>query len=850
MVGGRPDPAQSMNMPARRLASAEFPYRLQQHQRAAIRAYEASPDPSRCRIVLPPGAGKTLIAAEIARRAGRKTLIIVPNTAAQGQWVQQWQLLGTGVVTIAEDRALTADVTVLTYAAIATFADDDPSDSDRVETDDSLAQRPRLHPDTTDFWRRLTAGPPLTLIIDEAHLLAGTPGDLLEDALAQVANQGHDLPAPIVIALSAIPGDLLAPYLQEVADRLFGPVLFTVSTPSLIRDQALAPYRDLVRFAPPTEVERNYLKRSAVGRNPVPDGARHDESLVDQVLKRSAAKADSAVSILKQEWASRGPSMRAAIITDDEAGAAMPTALSEVLSSTAGSAREALTLVVDALPETSPVLVTETTVAGSTETMNRLIDFIANGNPNLAGGLRPAPMPGSEGIVSLSGPGWRPRVWLPIVTGWFLAGGTRVLVGTRDALGEGWDGASLNVLVDLTSATQTSGTNPGGTDPSDTRTRSTGAGAAQTGNGEPSHWENNATNAFATKSSATSMTTAIQIRGRALRKDPADPRKSANIWSVVVVNDDHPLGGLDYRRFVHKLAYCQGADPAGRILAGVAHVDPECDTLTPPDPKMRTEINNRMMAAAARLEELPRLWGIGQSYADVNAPVIQVRGFGGDSLDLDVPQAALRPWAGTRGMVPAAGASVGALLPILSAAPPVQALIWASVGGVSGWGADAGSRWVARRRAKDQLSAGDTILAIGKAVAQSLGLDPHLVEVSADGDGVWLAFYSPSDNRMSRENPDQAEFVAAMEQVLSPVNSPNYLISRQLPKKGTEVWHMVPDNLGRNQHSAAVFLEAWVEFVSDADLVDTNGPEGAAVLESVRGLNPCNVWAGRRVAWR
>ena len=59
---------------AQRLGSAEFPYRLRPHQLAAVRAAQRAEDPSRCHLVLPPGSGKTLIGAELARRAGEAAL--------------------------------------------------------------------------------------------------------------------------------------------------------------------------------------------------------------------------------------------------------------------------------------------------------------------------------------------------------------------------------------------------------------------------------------------------------------------------------------------------------------------------------------------------------------------------------------------------------------------------------------------------------------------------------------------------------------------------------------------------------------------------------------------------------
>lgn len=42
-------------------------------------------------LVVPPGGGKTLIGLEAARRLGRPTVVLCPNTAIQAQWMAQWQ---------------------------------------------------------------------------------------------------------------------------------------------------------------------------------------------------------------------------------------------------------------------------------------------------------------------------------------------------------------------------------------------------------------------------------------------------------------------------------------------------------------------------------------------------------------------------------------------------------------------------------------------------------------------------------------------------------------------------------------------------------------------------------------
>jgi superfamily II DNA or RNA helicase len=93
---------------------------LRRYQRLALDAFERnrSGGGTRAYLVLPPGAGKTVLGLEIARRMGRKTLILCPNTAVQAQWLQQWQDFQPSTVPCGATRDLATSITVLTYAAL------------------------------------------------------------------------------------------------------------------------------------------------------------------------------------------------------------------------------------------------------------------------------------------------------------------------------------------------------------------------------------------------------------------------------------------------------------------------------------------------------------------------------------------------------------------------------------------------------------------------------------------------------------------------------------------------------------------------------------------------------------
>src|SRR5207244_2351034 len=135
--------------------------------------------------VVPPGGGKTLIGLEAARRLGRPTVVLCPNTAIQAQWMAQWQAaFGPDPVPATASRELPTPLTVLTYQALCMLG----AAGDGEEAGGQLAPRTRLggdgvlsllHPNGRALIARLQAGGPWTLVLDECHHLLELWGRLL-----------------------------------------------------------------------------------------------------------------------------------------------------------------------------------------------------------------------------------------------------------------------------------------------------------------------------------------------------------------------------------------------------------------------------------------------------------------------------------------------------------------------------------------------------------------------------------------------------------------------------------------------------------------------------------------------
>src|SRR5262249_14212811 len=202
-----------------------------------------------------------------------------------------------------------------------------------------------------------------------------------------------------------------------------------------------------------------------------------------------------------------------------------------------------------------PILVTGKTLACSHATATNFLKWLAEQAPDLHERLDTAQLfKGADDadmawddvvVVRPSRGGWEPRRYLPLVTRYFEEGLSRCLIGTRGLLGEGWDAASVNVLIDLTGA-------------------------------------------------ATS-TSVHQMRGRSLRLDPTLPRKVADNWDVVCVASDNPKGAADYARFVRKHRSYDALTAEGEVGSGVSHVDSRLSPYGPPPGGVFPPINSLLI---------------------------------------------------------------------------------------------------------------------------------------------------------------------------------------------------------------------------------------------------------------
>ncbi|WP_246491271.1 DEAD/DEAH box helicase family protein [Actinomadura alba] len=934
--------------------TARWPGELRPYQEKALGELDAGWAGGRRRawVVLPPGAGKTLVGLEAARRLGRKAVVFVPNTAIQNQWAEHWRRFGG---TAGTSRDLGTDVSVLTYQSLAVF------DAD-AETDEEGHERGllrRLHDNGHELIAALRAAGPVTLVLDECHHLLDVWGRLLAEVLER-------LPDALVIGLTATPPGSLTPEEARLVDTLFGVPILGASVPALVRQGYLAPFTELAWLTTPTPVEDAYIAGEAerftelttdllkpdfattgfltwldlrlvkpetssgepvawdtiakgepliaaaalrfhhAGLLDLPDGARLREehrhapsaedwvallndyvkscllpsedpldaeavaavkralpavgyqltrrgirsarSPVDRVLARSAAKTHGAVEIISAEAGSLGERLRCLVLCDHErAGATLPARLRDVLDAEAGSAWLMLeNLVAD--PRTrplNPLLVTGRTVAAAEDTARDLVEAVASAHPGLT--VEPA----GRGIARITGP-WTSRTWVGAVTSYFEEGRCQVLVGTRALLGEGWDAHGVNALIDLTTST--------------------------------------------------TPTSVVQTRGRAVRLDPAWPDKAANTWTVVCVTDRHPKGAADWNRFVRKHDGYLVATPDGEIMSGVAHVDAAFSPYAPPAVEALDTINAAMLVRAEDRAATRAAWRLGTPFRDELVHTLRVRPARTERAP--VPATDVRPQAPA--VVPAENCAtptpswwsggpadpvetwwVGSVSVLLlcgvtglglvaaggrpSAIPQLIAAVIAILGMIGvGWGVTVRLPQSRAARILDAVAPDPPVTRFAYAVADAL-VACGLSRRGAEGVRVHTEPYG--GYRFSLTDVDAAtseRFALALDDVLSPIASPRYLVPRYVVRleggAGTRrkrarawlrgqaqadgvVYHAVPSVFGQNRQRTTAFVTAWNRWISAGSAVYASSAEGAGVMATHRGADPFSATTVLRIAW-
>ena len=525
-------------------------------------------------------------------------------------------------------------------------------------------------------------------------------------------------------------------------------------------------------------------------------GVRRGGSEVDRVLTASAAKPLGAIEVLAAEAEARGDGLRAVVMCDTEEGERQPEGSPLTL---AGGARGVLrALASDVRTATlRPLLVTGRTVA-----------CLPDDAVRFAAALGATETAVEDGLAVLRAPGWESRAWVA-AAGAALAGGvTQAVVGTRGLLGEGWDAPTLNVVVDLTTVA------------ADVSVR--------------------------------------QMRGRALRLDPADPDKLASNWDVVCVAADLARGTADYGRFVRRHAHIHAPCEDGSIETGVSHVHAALSPYIPPPDAELGALNGEGLRRAADRLGARRRWRIGEPYVGEDVPVLLV-GLSG------VSAASLRgasPSGSATGSLPDPADASTAALPV---APDTGLLLGPADTPPRPRGPGAAFRLGALRAAYP------AVLPLDRAARAIVAAYVALGEIrAAAGDSLALTPRAGGLVRCALPAGNAHEnglLAAALEEAISPAVGQRYVVSRpawpaaRRPRTVVwraltfrapldDAWHPVPSDLGSRKDRAEAYHAAWQAHVGRGQLLFA-GREAAAGRDELVGAAAAGAdyVTSRRTLW-
>ena len=814
--------------------------KLRFHQQRALSALGAAWEAGRSRawVVLPPGAGKTLVGLETARVAiadGAKVVVLSPNTAIQGQWLRQAAALG---LSASPSRELHAPLTSLTYQSVAVFGDPD----DEAETGESHLAR--LHDNGRALVDALQSAGPLLLVLDECHHLLEVWGELLGEILQL-------LPDARVLGLTATPPEALTKEESALVGTLFGEIVFATSIPAVVREGDLAPFADLVWLTAPTPNEREWLRGSAerfeelltaltsadLGTVPfltwldrrfvtrsegAPSWAEIAKASPD--LATAALRAHHRGLLALPEGATLTEAHRRDPSAEDWVALIGDWVRGHLASSDADADHEALAAIKQALPAVgysltrrgirvgrSPVDRVLARSEAKTTATAAIVDHerLAHGDSlrllvvtdhERASATLPVDLRGV--IAEQSGSARAVLATLCaanddvlLVTGATVAGPPATLAALVAHVAETDPAVAEGLAVEKEEAYATLVGRWSSRQWVMHVTRFFEAGGCRVlvgtrgllGEG----WDARSVTGIVDLTAATTTTAVVQLRGRSLRTDPARPEKVAVNWTVVCVEEEHPRGDNDWKRLVRKHTGFFGADEDGSVVDGVGHIDESFSPYAAPPESDFDAVNARMVARAEDRTAIRERWRIGEPYADVAGRTVRIRLRKTGALR--APTGAVlapRPpgFRLLKGRVPEwrlpakAALAPAALLSVVV----VAAVTVGAGGGAGALGGVAGALWLLwaayvyrdGTRIASQLRRRPSVGAVAAAVADGL---QQTGQTSVGAAGLEIAVDTDGSYRLHLAGVPEDEsalFATSLEEALAPIATPRYLVSR------------------------------------------------------------------------
>jgi hypothetical protein len=362
-------------------------------------------------------------------------------------------------------------------------------------------------------------------------------------------------------------------------------------------------------------------------------------------------------------------------------------------------------------------------------------------------------------------------------------------------------------------------------------------------------WDAPAANSLILASYAGSYVLTNQMRGRVIRRDPARPEKVASIWHLAAVAPGLDAGWADLEELARRFEVFVGVGAEQPVLeSGIARL-----ALPEPGPAgWSTRVNEAARERIAALHEIGRRWQEAIGAGEVKRVLPGVRVDRPLRLRRLVFAETLRRLLYVT--VNAFGAGVAAVMRSIRPGgdldPSTLLVIAFGFGLLLSLPAFLKSAWIALRHLPVDGSVRQIALAVYEALAQAGVIqrapEGEPVRVSEVSPGAFVAALAASTYR------DSVVYSVCLEEVLGRIENPRYLVTRRSGPRwlgGTIDYHAVPERLGAKKETAELFLGAWRRRLGRGDLVYTRTPVGRRSLlrARARAFSSSFVELGRRL---
>ena len=236
---------------------ATFKYSWRKYQERVLNELQDHLNDKHLHIIAPPGSGKTILGLEVMLRLNKPTLILAPTIAIRNQWAQRFCELFLGTDRTPEwisfDIRNPHFLTIVTYQGLHAACNNlslDESVVEEEETDENAFVR-SSNPNLDIIVSGLESKEIQTIVVDEAHHLKNEWWNTLTKVKKKLD--------PVIIGLTATPPyDVSVGEWQRYVD-LNGPVDAEISVPELVVEGDLCPHQDYVYFNLPTAEEKQKI---------------------------------------------------------------------------------------------------------------------------------------------------------------------------------------------------------------------------------------------------------------------------------------------------------------------------------------------------------------------------------------------------------------------------------------------------------------------------------------------------------------------------------------------------------------------------------------------------------------